>query len=211
MQLIKRLLFAAAILLAGMSVVYAEHIEGKPGDDFRKTAQVYAAYGSKMAAEARNARGDKAIRYQELSAVYREMADIKSNAAELADKHRWNDVNWDRYHQLASQRDMLLGQLAWDNKQELSAERHASGAEDYIRAAEVYRHEARQARDGADKADAMLRGLYGQLANVYDRMADIKQRAASRLSKGQPMDWSHYHRLELKRDQLTGQLGHAKR
>lgn len=107
--------FRLFVLIAALLVVpvYAENKDGRPGDDFRKAAADYSDNASKAAQEAAYTSGEKVGHYLELSRIYREMARIKTRAANLADQNRWDDIHWDRYHQLEGERDKLMGKVDW--------------------------------------------------------------------------------------------------
>lgn len=62
----------------------------KGGDEFRETAQEYA-----MKSNEARAAGDF-----ETSKVYARLSTIKEEAAELADKGRWSDIDWTEYNTL---------------------------------------------------------------------------------------------------------------
>ena len=211
MRMMNVLLLAGVVMLAGLSTASAEHADGKPGDDFRKAAQDYKMSAYRAETEAGRAQGDDVSRYRELSAVYREMAAIKHHAADLADQHRWNDIGWDRYHQLASQRDMLLGRLEWRNSSIQMKHRETPGGSDLEQAARRYEHQAQQARDNAAETEGMVRDIYMQLANVYQQMADIERKAAAVSAQGHHFDRAEYRKLERERDKLNSQLSHARR
>lgn len=66
---------------------------GKGGDEFRKTAQEYEMKSNKARSS-----GDT-----ENARIYSRLADIKTDAAKLADKGRWSDIDWTEYNQLNEQ------------------------------------------------------------------------------------------------------------
>jgi hypothetical protein len=74
------------VALAPMAVAGAE----ANGDGFREAAQEYEA----LAEESREF-GDS-----EAAPIYDRLAEIKTDAAELADEGRWNEIDWTEYHQL---------------------------------------------------------------------------------------------------------------
>lgn len=60
----------------------------------------------------------------------------------------------------------------------------------------MYQNKAERTRQRAAKAEGEEAAALNTLAANYDRMAAIKQEAADKSAKGEPMDWSEYHRLE---------------
>ncbi len=69
---------------------YAQGKGGHGGDGFRNTAVEYDG----------KAKHYKHKGKQDIAAVYARMAAIKRHAAKLADKGRWDDIDWSEYHQL---------------------------------------------------------------------------------------------------------------
>lgn len=195
------------ILLLLNGSAYAESDGGRPGDDFRQAAADYEDNASKAVKEATQRKGKDVSRYLELSSIYREMAIIKHEAAAMADENRWNDISWDRYHQLESKRDQLLGQLDHGKKKKGSGSKSNNA---FIDAAKNYENQARHANEKAQQAKGQARHIFMELSGVYQQMAGIKYQAASAADIGKDFDWSHYQVLEERRDQLKNELKHAK-
>jgi len=63
---------------------------GKGGDEFRHTAVKYEQRAKKARA---NGNYDKAR-------TLKRLAEIKRHAARLADKGKWNQIDWSEYHRL---------------------------------------------------------------------------------------------------------------
>ena len=194
-------------LLLVSSLVVAEH-GSSPADGFRKTAAEYEQYASKAVKKATSTQGEDVGRYLELSSVYREMAQIKHGAAKLADQGRWNDITWERYHQLESRRDQLLGQLDWSQTRKQAHKNKQAGG-GFNAAAKDYESKARQAHDNAQRSSGPAKHMYSELAGIYQAMANIKHQAADAVNKGKDFDWSKYHELEFRRDKVKSQLNHA--
>lgn len=81
------------LLLAGFVLNVPVMADGDGGDAFRQTAREY---------------DEKARYYQQKQQadkvrVYQRMAEIKRNAARLADEGRWEEIDWSEYHQLEKQ------------------------------------------------------------------------------------------------------------
>ena len=101
-----------ALLTLSISLpAYAEGTNKGAGDDFRVTAANYDKQASEAAQEAARADGKEIGIYLEKSSIYREMAKIKRHAAGLADRNRWDDINWDRYMVLESRLEALQRSL----------------------------------------------------------------------------------------------------
>jgi len=81
---------ASIFLILGTSLVCAgSFADGAAnGDAFRATASEYAS----------KAEHASSLGLGEIAGLYLEQSTIKANAANLADKGQWSDINWDRYH-----------------------------------------------------------------------------------------------------------------
>ncbi|MBE9398935.1 hypothetical protein IOQ59_16875 [Pontibacterium sp. N1Y112] len=82
-------LITGLVLLLLSGGVFAQG-NGKGGDEFRNTA-------SKYETKARNARSNG---HHNKARAYARMAEIKRQAARLADKGKWNQIDWTEYHRL---------------------------------------------------------------------------------------------------------------
>ncbi len=71
---------------------------GKGGDDFRKTALEYEQQAGKF----------KKKGLSEIAGIYSRMVEIKRHAASLADKDRWDDIDWTEYEKLDEKLIKLL-------------------------------------------------------------------------------------------------------
>jgi hypothetical protein len=77
------LLFTTPLIASGK-----QKKEGNGGDDFRKAAQEH----------------DQKAQIAEANAkIYKKLANIKRNAASLADKGEWKKIDWTEYKTLTSQ------------------------------------------------------------------------------------------------------------
>ncbi|OMH30789.1 hypothetical protein [Motiliproteus sp. MSK22-1] len=104
MKLLQTLLFSLSLTLSLISA--AEGLKGEqPGDDFRQTANRYMEKSNQAFGKARSSQGETRKNYQRMGFLYEEMAAIKRRAARLADKNRWQDISWERYHSL--EKEML--------------------------------------------------------------------------------------------------------
>jgi len=209
MKVVYALLISGLLLLMN-GAVYAEQGAGKPGDDFRKTAADYEANAAKAVNAATNTKGEDVNRYLELSTVYEEMAQIKRRAAEKADQGRWNDMKWDRYHQLESRRDQLLGQLDWSQTKKHATSLEKSGSDSLFKASSECESNAQQARDNARDASGPEKQMFLELAKIYDEMAKIKYAAAAAAKRGKSFKWTNYRTLEHRRDKLKNQLNQTR-
>lgn len=203
-------LVISGLLLLMNGVVYAEQGAGKPGDNFRKTAADYEASAAKAVNAATNTKGEDVNRYLELSTVYQEMAQIKRRAAEKADQGRWNDMKWDRYHQLESRRDQLLGQLDWSQTKKQVTSLEKSGPDSLLKASSECESNAQQARGNAQDASGPEKQMFLELAKIYDEMAKIKRDAAVAAKRGKSYKWAHFRTLEHRRDELKNQLNQTR-
>lgn len=78
------------LLIAVLSgSVFAKSVP-KGGDEFRETAQEFA-----LKSDEARAAGDF-----EKSKIYAKLSAIKEEAAQLADKGRWSDIDWTEYNTL---------------------------------------------------------------------------------------------------------------
>jgi hypothetical protein len=203
MKVINLFLISGILLLTnGLSL--AEAGKGLPGDEFRRTAADYEDNAAKAVKEATNTRGENVSRYLELSSIYREMAQIKRRAAKLADQGKWNDVKWERYHQLESRRDQLLGQVNWSHTRKQAASKKGKDNSGLSSAAKEYERQAEEARREAEHARGPVKSMYMELSGIYEEMAAIKYQAAD--ERGQDFNWSKYKRLEYRRDKLKDQI-----
>jgi len=207
MKVINTLAISGLLLLMS-ATAYAKHDAGMAGDSFRKTAADYEDNAGRAASEATHAKGEDVNRYRELSSIYREMAQIKLRAATKADQSRWSDIKWDRYYQLESRRDQLMGQLNWSHSREQAAK--PGGASAFVKAAKNYESQAQQAREEAQRASGPVKYIFTELSKVYDEMAGIKHAAAATGKSAKRFDWSRYQLLEQRRDKLKNQLNHAR-
>lgn len=218
---------SAAMVMIVLSVpVNAESDKGsKVGEEFRKTATVYEDHAAQAVQKATHSKGEEIGRYLELSAIYREMAAIKRNAVDLAEQGRWDDINWNRYHELEGKRDRLMKDVGWsggksksdhrrdqtDNskdKNKHAGQKQKTGGHSFLKAAEKYEHQARVAREHAVKSSGQQREMYQELAETYHEMALLKREAAATTKAGKDYDWGLYRRLSERRDQLNKLIKH---
>lgn len=83
----------AGVLAFALSGVAMAEGSGKGGDEFRNTAARYAAQAQQARAKGQH----------EKARAYSRMAAIKRNAASLADKGRWSEIDWSEYHRLSAE------------------------------------------------------------------------------------------------------------
>lgn len=83
--MVQVLTFVLAVLLSG--AVFADG-KSRGGDEFRATAKKYDEKAAMY--------GDKGM--SEVSELYVRQAEIKREAAGLADEGRWGDIDWSEYH-----------------------------------------------------------------------------------------------------------------
>ena len=208
MKIVKALLISAILLFANGSS-YAESDNSMPGDSFRRVAAGYENNAAKAVKEAGRTSGERAGRYLELASVYQEMATIKRRAAKQGDKGRWNDMNWDRYYQLESQRDHLVSLVNWGQTKKQSENKEGCST-CYTEQAVKFEDMAQQARYDAEDAEGMSRQLFKDLAGVYQAMANVKHHAAKAIEVDSDIDWAPYRSLEIRRDRLKNQLNHTR-
>jgi hypothetical protein len=79
-----------ALMISGL--VFADG-KSNGGDEFRKAAEKY-----QMKSNSANLNGDS-----KTAQAYRRMAEIKIEAASLADSGRWSEIDWSEYHVLNAQ------------------------------------------------------------------------------------------------------------
>lgn len=85
-------------------VIAENHSGGKKingGDAFRKTATEHsqkAANYEKLANKKGAESNPQTAKYTKLAAYYKRMAEIKIQAAKLADQGKWDEISWDEYH-----------------------------------------------------------------------------------------------------------------
>lgn len=90
---------ATGFALALSMNVAAIAVEGSSGgDDFRQTALEY-----EEKAEEFRQRGNT-----DVAAIYRRLAEIKVDAAALADEGRWDEIDWSEYEALNEELGGLL-------------------------------------------------------------------------------------------------------
>jgi hypothetical protein len=84
-------------LMLALSTVNAEYsskkASAKGGQDFRKAAIKYDHHATKAAKHGK----------QGLAKKYRRLAEIKRNAASLADQGRWEELDWTEYFAINQQ------------------------------------------------------------------------------------------------------------
>ena len=213
-------LITAAMMIVLSAPLAAESGKGgRPGDEFRHKAAEYDDSAAKAVQQATQTEGKAIGKYLELSAIYREMAAIKRNAASLADQGRWNDIKWNRYQELEGKRDRLLGQAGhkkakYNNKQDKNKQagkKQKSGGHDFLKAADRYEQQAQLAHAHGKKASGKQQAVYQELAGIYQDMANIKREAAAAAQAGKGYNWNTYKRLAQRRDQLKQGIKHAKK
>ncbi len=77
----------------GFNAPLLAEVDSNGGDDFRQTAMEYEVQAQKIRDEGDNALAD----------IYDRLADIKYEAAELADEGRWDEIDWTEYEALNEQ------------------------------------------------------------------------------------------------------------
>gem|GEM_PF-4634131 len=198
-------------LLLMNGVGYAQDKVEQAGDDFRRAATSHEDNAKKAAMEATKTRGERVGHYLKLASIYRDMALIKHEAAAMADENRWDDINWDRYYELESQRDQLMAKVGWDYSKEHSDNVREGGNNAFIAQARMYEKEAKSAREEARQIDGPAKHMFMELSGVYEEMAGIKYKAGSAANIGNDYDLSHYQVLEERRDQLKEQIKRSMR
>ncbi len=179
-------LFARGILLiltlSLSSYVVAEG-KSKGGDDFRKAAKKYEAKSEKYDRKGMD----------EVSGLYARQAEIKRDAADLADEGRWDDIDWDEYHQNEGKIYELTKHKLKSHKK---AKAKSKGGDDFRKAAKKY--EAK-----SEKYDA--KGM-DEVSNLYGRQAEIKHSAAELADEGRwdDINWDEYYANEGKINELIG-------
>lgn len=88
-----RLFTLAAVVFVSINFNASALAEGNGGDDFRQTAMEYEAQSQKMRDEGNDDDAE----------IYDRLAEIKYEAAELADEGRWDEIDWTEYHALNEQ------------------------------------------------------------------------------------------------------------
>ena len=81
----------ALLATASSGAIAGEEVNG--GDDFRQAAMEYRE----------DAEFARESGMTEDAAIYDRLADIKLEAAELADEGRWDEIDWSEYHELNEQ------------------------------------------------------------------------------------------------------------
>jgi hypothetical protein len=80
--------------------------DGAGGDEFRATAAEYASKAQKARSQGQD----------DIAALYYQQASIKTNAAALADKGQWSEVDWTEYHANESLINAKLGAVKAETK-----------------------------------------------------------------------------------------------
>ncbi|MFT4632272.1 MAG: hypothetical protein ACI8PP_002683 [Candidatus Pseudothioglobus sp.] len=87
--MIKQLLSRALLVIGATLFCAGGFADGAAGGDaFRATAADYASKAQKAASQGQDA----------IAALYYQQASIKTDAAALADKGQWSDIDWTQYH-----------------------------------------------------------------------------------------------------------------
>lgn len=85
------------LLLLGLFIMapFTANAEGagKGGDDFRETAKEYRIKATQAASAGQS----------ENATIYTRLAEIKEQAARLADQGKWSQIDWSEYHALNAQ------------------------------------------------------------------------------------------------------------
>jgi hypothetical protein len=88
--MIKQLLSRALLVIGATLFCAGGFADGAAagGDEFRATAADYASKAQKAASQGQD----------DIAALYYQQASIKTDAAALADKGQWSDIDWTQYH-----------------------------------------------------------------------------------------------------------------
>jgi hypothetical protein len=181
--------------------------EGRPGDEFRHAALEYAQQATDAVEQAAEADGEAVGRYMQLAMIFQEMAGIKRRAASLADVERWDKITWERYRELEDSRDAVLDELAEQHSPKVM---QAVADDELIIEARAYREHAERARAQARQMAGVERAIYRELAELLNRMAAIKDRAADAVRNGEAVDWARYEELSARRQKLENMLEAAR-
>jgi hypothetical protein len=98
-MMIKQRLSRALLILATLFCAGTLADGGAGGDEFRATAAEYTSKAEKASSKGQD----------EIAALYYQQASIKKNAAALADKGQWSDIDWTQYHANEGLIDEKLG------------------------------------------------------------------------------------------------------
>ena len=97
-NVIHALLFAVSIVVS--CVCLADESASSAGDEFRATALAFEKKAKLFKGNARSG----------ISAIYSRQAEIKRNAATLADQGRWDEIDWSEYQANENKLRALMGQ-----------------------------------------------------------------------------------------------------
>ena len=189
------LLFVLTLPLAVQAVSTTDK---RPGDDFRQAAAEYTQLAAQSRRHSDTATGEDSASYQQLTRIYRELANIKRHAAGLADQGNWDDISWNRYEQLSLERDQIVDTLKRRDR--------AQSDNGFIATAKKYEREAAAASKQANKHQGSERSLYKQLAGLFAEMARIKRDAALAASKGLDFDWTRYGNISQRKNEIAALL-----
>lgn len=195
------------LALASTALVDVAFAEGRPGDEFRHAADAYEHQVTDAVNRASEADGEAVGRYMQLATIFQEMAGIKRRAASLADVERWDKITWDRYKALERRRDAILDELEGHHAPEI---KQAHGGGEFVESAHAYREHAEHASAQAREMDGVEQAIYKELAELFNAMAAIKDRAADASRNGDDIDWSRYEALSERRQKLENMLEAAR-
>ena len=131
------------------------------------------------------------------ASIYRRMAEIKREAGR-ASKHG-KKYDWSEYHKLEGQLNHIKAERGKDTKHaKHGGDKHAG--EGFLKAAEEYREQARNARKHGDSDNA----------RIYMQLAEHKVAAAKAAKAGEGYDWTAYHELRKKLNGGNDHKGHDK-
>ncbi len=180
--------------------------EKAPGDEFRETALDYERQAYDAIGQAIQSHPEEAGRYLQLAVIHRWMADIKRQAAVLADQDRWDEMVWDEYQELEAQRDRLTEEL--HDSQAIEPQAGDPG-DNFLAAAWDYEAQANEARQQAEISDGIERVIFEELTGIFEAMAQIKYQASVAHRSDTSFDWTEYEELARKRDDLLALIEHA--
>jgi len=92
--------------------------------NFAKTAEKYEALAKKyekIAEELLLTDPEKASIYKKVSENYEDMADIKDDAARMAKRGKWGEINWKDYEEIAKQNEGYLKVMGEGAKKNVKA------------------------------------------------------------------------------------------
>ena len=181
--------------------------EERAGDEFCDTALEYDHQADVAIEEAARADKHEAGLFLQLAMIHRGMADIKRRAAELADEDRWDEIDWDEYHELEEHREQLVAELTGSASHEMQPD---DTGHDFLVAAREYEAEAATAREHAALTDGVERVVFEELSGIFAGMAEIKYQAAAAERDNRHFDWAEYEELARRRDDLLGLIEHAR-